>query len=187
MPNYMATYYQKLQQFFAAVKTLRSQSEEAFETVIAEEYSPRLLSFKNFDKASEIICFDLKRVCRLTHDYVFYLYKLYLEYRGRQPFQTINLIRQEEVSLPVWFNKKVTDLYLSFCCIPVPDKNNRKDWCWIVDAAELNRILRLLELPTLLKADSDVVIKNESIELSLKQSKKVRIVKAKQRVYFEFS
>lgn len=184
MPNYMAAYYLKLQQFFTAVKTLRLQAQEAFETVIAEEYSPRLLSFGDFDKTSETVYFDLKRVCRLTHDYVFYLYKLYLEYRGRQPFQTINLIRQEEVSLPVWYNKKATGLHLSFCSIPVPDKNNRKDWCWIIDAAELNRILVALELPILPGSKPSVILEKETIEIQLQQSKKLRVTKARQKVDF---
>lgn len=186
MPNYMATYYIKLQQFFSAAKTLRLQADEAFEIVIAKEYSPRLLSFKDFDKTSETVSFDLKRVCRLTHDYVVYLYKLYLEYRGRQPFQTINLIRQENISLPVLLNNKETGHYLSFCGVPIPERNNRKSWCWVVEASELNRVLGLLELPTLLKAGQDIVLKDESSELDLEQNKKIQIVKAKQKVYFEF-
>lgn len=185
MPDYMANYYIKLQQFFSAVKELRKQAERAFETVIANEYSPRLLSFKEFDNESETVVFDLKRVCRLKHDYVFYLFKLYLEYRGRQPFQTINLIRQEDISLPVLLNKKKTGHYLSFCGIPIPEKNNCKSWCWIVGASELNRVLGLLELPMLLKVDQDILLKDESTELDLEQNKKVRIVKAKQKVYFE--
>lgn len=164
----MVTYYQSLQHFFASVKTLRSQAEEAFETVIAKEYAPRLLSFNDFDETKETVYFDLKRVCRLTHDYVFYLYKLYLEYRGRQPFQTINLLRQEDTSLPILFNKKETGQYLSFRGVPLPDINNRKNWCWIVAAAELNRVLGLLELPALSKASQDVVLKDGSTELNLK-------------------
>ena len=185
MPDYMADYYIELQQFFSAVKELRKQTEGAFETVIANEYSPRLLSFKEFDNESETVVFDLKRVCRLTHDYVFYLYKLYLEYRGRQPFQTINLIRQEDISLPVLLNKEKTGHYLSFCGVPIPEKNNCKNWCWVVGASELNRVLGLLELPMLLKVDQDIILKDESTELDLEKNKKVRIVKAKQKVYFE--
>ena len=129
--------------------------------------------------------FDLKRVCRLTHDYVFYLYKLYLEYRGRQPFQTINLIRQEDTSLPVMYNKEKTGQYLSFRSIPIPDKSNRKNWCWVIDAAELNRVLMLLRLPTLRDGNDDIVLKDESVELRLEQNKKIRIVKAKEKVRFE--
>ena len=94
MPDYMVEYYSKLQQFFLATKTLRIQAEDAFEIVLSKEHSPRLLSFKDFDKTSDTVSFDLKRVCRLTHDYVFYLYKLYLEYRGRQPFQTIDALQE---------------------------------------------------------------------------------------------
>ncbi|WP_418740578.1 ATP-binding protein [Dysosmobacter sp.] len=163
MPDYMVEYYSKLQQFFLATKTLRIQAEDAFEIVLSKEHSPRLLSFKDFDKTSDTVSFDLKRVCRLTHDYVFYLYKLYLEYRGRQPFQTINLIRQEDTSLPVMYNKEKTGQYLSFRSIPIPDKSNRKNWCWVIDAAELNRVLMLLRLPTLRDGNDDIVLKNECV------------------------
>ena len=186
MPTYMTTYYSKLQHFFNAVKTLRMRAEDEFETVIAEEYSPRLLSFKDFDKTSETVSFDLRRVCRLTHDYVFYLYKLYLEYRGRKPFQTINLIRQEDTALPVQLNKKESGQYLSFRSVPIPNKNNRKNWCWIIDASELNRVLELLGLPLLSKNDQDVILKDDRTELNLESGKKVRIVKTKQKVCFEY-
>ena len=185
MPDYMVEYYSKLQRFFLATKTLRMQAEDAFEIVLSKEHSPRLLSFKDFDKTSDMVSFDLKRVCRLAHDYVFYLYKLYLEYRGRQPFQTINLIRQEDTSLPVMYNKKETGQYLSFRSVPIPDKSNRKNWCWVIDVAELNRVLVLLELPTLRSRNGDIVLKNECIELQLEQNKQIRIVKAKEKVNFE--
>ena len=184
MPDYMVEYYSNLQRFFLATKTLRMQAEDAFEIVLSKEHSPRLLSFKDFDKTSNTVSFDLKRVCRLTHDYVFYLYKLYLEYRGRQPFQTINLIRQEDTSLPVMYNKKETGQYLSFRSVPIPDKSNRKNWCWVIDAVELNRVLMLLELPTR-SGNDDIVLKDESVELRLEQNKKIRIVKAKEKVRFE--
>ena len=185
MPDYMVEYYSKLQQFFLATKTLRIQAEDAFEIVLSKEHSPRLLSFKDFDKTSDTVSFDLKRVCRLTHDYVFYLYKLYLEYRGRQPFQTINLIRQEDTSLPVMYNKEKTGQYLSFRSIPIPDKSNRKNWCWVIDAAELNRVLMLLKLPTLRDGNDDIVLKNECVILQLQQDKQIQIVKAKEKVHFK--
>ena len=185
MPDYMVEYYSKLQQFFLATKTLRIQAEDAFEIVLSKEHSPRLLSFKDFDKTSDTVSFDLKRVCRLTHDYVFYLYKLYLEYRGRQPFQTINLIRQEDTSLPVMYNKEKTGQYLSFRSIPIPDKSNRKNWCWVIDAAELNRVLMLLRLPTLRDGNDDIVLKNECVILQLQQDKQIQIVKAKEKVHFK--
>ena len=100
MPGYMITYYTELQKYFSSVKVLKEQVNDAFETVISNEYAPRLLSVGDYTIDADVAFFNLRRVCRLTHSYVYYLYKLFLEYRGRQPFQTINLIRQEEV-LPV--------------------------------------------------------------------------------------
>lgn len=110
---------------------------------------------------------------------------MYLEYRGRKPFQTINLIRQEDTSFPVLFNKKETGEYLSFRSVPIPGKNNRKDWCWIIDVSELNRILESLGLPILLKTDQEVILKNDNAELNLELGKKVQIVKARKKVYLE--
>lgn len=182
MPKHMADYYVKLQDFFSAVRTLRLQAEDAYETVISEEYSPRLISFKDFEKTSETVTFDFKRVCRLTHNYVFYLYKLYLEHRGRQPFQTINLIRQEEISLPIYYESKMTDLYLQFCSVPIPEKSNRKDWCWIIETSDLNRILENLNLPLLLENKSSIILQKVINEIELQNGKKLRLTKAKQKI-----
>ena len=121
----------------------------------------------------------------MTHEYVFYLYKLYLEYRGRKPFQTINLIRQEESSLPVKFNGDETREYLSFRSVPLPNKNNHKNWCWIIDTAELNRILATLNLPALLTTDEEVILYDQVTELELVQGQKIRVLKERRKVLFE--
>lgn len=145
MPGYMITYYTELQKYFSSVKVLKEQVNDAFETVISNEYAPRLLSVGDYTIDADVAFFNLRRVCRLTHSYVYYLYKLFLEYRGRQPFQTINLIRQEEVTLPVVFNRTESGVFMSIRCVPVPDKPNRRDYCWIISLDELNRVLGKLE------------------------------------------
>lgn len=53
-------------------------------------------------------------------------------------------------------------------------------------ASELNRVLGLLGLPILSKPDQDVILKDDSTELNLEMGKKAKIVKAKQKVYFEY-
>ena len=103
----------------------------------------------------------------------------------KELLSSINLIRQEDTSLPVLFNKKETGEYLSFRSVPIPGKNNRKDWCWIIDVSELNRILESLGLPILLKTDQEVILKNDNAELNLELGKKVQIVKARKKVYLE--
>ena len=185
MPIYMVNYYSKLQHYYASVKTLRNQGEEAFNIVIADEYSPRLISLNDFDTDSQTADFDLRRVCRLTHDYVFYLYKLYLEYRGRQPFQTINLICQEDTSLPVILNGVETELYLSFRSVPVPDKNNRKDWCWIIDAAEINRILEELAQPRIADQHLEFLVERATLDIKLLNNKVLCITKAQKKALLQ--
>ena len=83
------------------------------------------------------------------------------------------------------YNKKETGQDLSFRSVPIPDKSNRKNWCWVIDVAELNQVLVLLELPILRSRNGDIVLKNECIELPLEQNKQIRIVKAKEKVNFE--
>lgn len=185
MPDYMIEYYTKLQHFFSSVKDLRNQAEAEFEIVFENENLSHLLSLKSFDKNSSIISFDLRRVCRLTHDYVFYLFKLYLEYRGRQPFQTINLIRQVDLSLPVFLAQEKTDCNLSFRGIPVPDKSNPKDWCWIITTSEFSHILERLKLPKLKSPhQQEILLFNESSTIPLDNGA-LRIEKAKKKVLFE--
>ena len=70
------------------------------------------------------------------------------------------------------------------------NKHTRINFFWLkrwVNASELNRVLRLLELPVLQNDEGDIVLKNECIELSLEHDKQIRIVKAKEKVHFEFN
>ena len=183
LPNYMIEYHKRLQQFFFSIKVLRGQAEEAFNLISSKDYAPRLISFNDFELDNDTPIFNLRRVCRLTHSYVFYLYKLYLEYRGRQPFQTINLIRQEETILPVVFNRMtIKDLCACIQCIHDPDKNNRKDWCWVIDKNEIERIAKKLDLEIPLLADSELIIDAEEKELPLSNGKKLKIQKARNTV-----
>ena len=184
MPDYMITYYTELQKYFSSVKVLKEQVNDAFETVISNEYAPRLLSVGDYTIDADVAIFNLRRVCRLTHSYVYYLYKLFLEYRGRQPFQTINLIRQEEVTLPVVFNRTESGVFMSIRCVPVPDKPNRRDYCWIISLDELNRVLGELEdnVTVCEGMKEDLIIDSESMEWPLSNRKKLTLKKAKEKV-----
>lgn len=184
MPEYMITYYKDLQAYFSSVKVLKEQVNDAFETVISQEYAPRLLSVGDYALDEEIVLFNLRRVCRLTNSYVYYLYKLYLEYRGRKPFQTINLIRQEEVTLPVVFNRVQSDVVMSIRCVPIPDKPNRKDYCWIIAIDELNRVLGELGVAETVNESGkeDLIVDSESIERTFSNRKKLTLKKAKAKV-----
>lgn len=184
MSDCMVDYYKSLQRYFRAVKNLKETAADDFDSVIAQEFSPRLISVTNYDLQNDVLTFDLHRVCRLTHSYVFYLYKLYLEYRGRQPFQTINLIRSEDVSLPIKYNNQLTEIHVSIRCVPIPNKRNRKDWCWILDKSELDLIMKGQNADSTINIrDNDIILDKESIEIPLNGAHKLlKITKLKDKM-----
>lgn len=189
MPQYMIEYYQTLQKYFVAAKTINNQVKEAFDILcnpepekIPKEKEPTIIRIGDFTENADQVVFGLRRVCRLTHTYVFYLYKLYLEHRGRQPFQTINLVRQDEVSLPVITNNTKTGHFCTVRRFEDPNKSNPKDWYWIIGKAELTRISELLGFGKLEYEKDDIAIDTERVEIPLLGAKQLVIQKAKDKI-----
>lgn len=187
IPLYMIDYYLSLKKFFTAVKTIKEQAKDAFDIInnpeeLSKEQEPLLIRIDDFAEIDGIVEFGLRRVCRLTHTYVFYLYKLYLEYRGRQPFQTINLVRRDEISLPVYNNAVKTDYFCSVQQVEDPNESNPKNWRWIISKSEILRISGLLGFDNPECSQDDVVIEKESFETPLPSGKQLVIEKAKDKI-----
>lgn len=185
LPQYMVEYYATMQKYFASIKEIRSLARDAFGFINAPEQTRRLISISDFEESTGQIVFGLRRVCRLTHIYVFYLYKLYLEYRGRQPFQTINLVREDEVSLPVYAGKRnKTDHLCTVRRFENPNESNSKKWHWIIKKAELTRILNLLqiEVPDFSHVEEDISLGEEISRFPLPGKKELVIEKAKDKI-----
>lgn len=119
----------------------------------------------------------MKRVCRLSHSYVFYLYKLYLEYRGRQPFESINLVQKNQLSWLVTKNGENTGVYLSFMCTlpPVGSKIHRMEWT--VEACEINRVLKSIGIDG--ECEKDIILDEVEQTIPLKE-KNIKIKKMSQ-------
>lgn len=188
MPKFIVDYYKRLQDYFSSVKTIRNNVGDAFDLIISEDFSKRLISLNDFKLDSNLVSFDLTRVCRLSHNYVFYLYKLYLEYRGRHPFQTINLARQANLSLPITENKKrKSGLSMSFQCIPTPDNKKPKECPWIVKVSEINRICNYLGQNEIDEQGDEIKLTDKITTKSLKNSTKNLIIeKCEHTIDFKF-
>lgn len=181
LPQYMVNYYSKLQGFFKKINTLKECDD--FADVLSQQEPTYAVSIVKPVVDNGCLTYDLKRVCRLTHDYVFYLYKLYLEYRGRQPFQTINLVRQDEVAMPIYINKKPTDYMLRVRMVLSTTTKNPKSLIWIVSESELNRCIDALGFEG--RIQKEQILKDETTELQMNETKKkLRITKAKNYVAF---
>lgn len=189
MPQYMVDYYQTLQKYFGAAKTIIDQAKEAFDILcnpeagkVPKEKEPVLIRIDDFSENADQVEFGFRRVCRLTRTYVYYLYKLYLEHRGRQPFQTINLVRQDEVSLPVITNDARTGNFCTVKRFEDPNKSNPKDWYWIISKSEITRVSELLGFGKPEYEKDDIAIDADQITLPLSDAKQLIIQKAKDRI-----
>lgn len=189
IPQYTADYYRTLQKYFIAAKTIKEKAKEAFDVLcnpepekISREKAPILIRIDDFSENADQVVFGLRRVCRLTHTYVFYLYKLYLEHRGRQPFQTINLVRVDEVSLPVFTNNAKTDHLCTVRRVEDPNKSNPKDWYWIISKAEVTRISELLGFGKPEYEKDDIAIDTSPMAIPLPCAKQLVIEKAKDKI-----
>lgn len=171
LPKHMIDYYSQLQKFYVAVNSLKQNTPNEFDIVIGQAFTPRLISIGDFNQTGDNIAFNLKRVCRLTHNYVFYLFKLYLEYRGRQPFQTINLVQQAEITIPVFSNGKSIECSVKVCTVPLPDKKNCRDWPWYIEAEDVNQVLRKLDCEEFCKNGIELIKVADTITIEKKKIK----------------
>lgn len=189
MPQYMVDYYRTLQKYFIAAKTIKDQAKEAFDVLcnpepekVSREKEPILIRIDDFSENADQVAFGFRRVCRLTNTYVFYLYKLYLEHRGRQPFQTINLVRVDEVAIPVITNNAKTDHLCTVRRVEDPNKSNPKEWCWIISKAELIRVSDLLGFGKPEYAQDDIILDTECKVIPLSGAKQLVLEKAKDKI-----
>lgn len=165
IPEYMINYYNELQCYYESVMKLRELAATDLKTVMGQVFSPRFIPFDEFTISGERIQFDLRRVCRLTHKYVFYLYKLYLEHRGRQPFESINLVQQEELTIPVTKKTEATDIQMTFRCILHPLESKLKKMLWVIEKDEINQILARLDFEGCVKEDQYISEEKNEIQL----------------------
>lgn len=143
MPYYYVELYGELQNYFKAIKNLKDLSGEALDTIFNSNQSPRIIKLHEYNTDNNKIEYPIKRIGRLRNAYTLFLYKMYLEYRGRHPFNTINMSRMQEGSVEIedHEDKKINVTYLLS-----PDrKTNRSEarkLIWIIKAEDVNRLLK---------------------------------------------
>lgn len=99
---YLCDSYEKLQKYLSNIDELKQTVGDKMNAVLESEFSPRLTSVLQYEKDQDgYIEYPYRRIGRLNRSYVLYLYKLFLEYRGRHPFDCINLTRHASLTIPV--------------------------------------------------------------------------------------
>lgn len=144
IPPYLCDTYEKLQQFFGNIDELVQTVGNKINTIMESEFSPRLTSILQYEKTKDnCIVYPYRRVGRLNRSYMLYLYKLFLEYRGRHPFDCINLTRHASLTVPVVDSNMEIQIEV---ILSTNREENRKHYCkklnWYIYPSNLEQVIK---------------------------------------------
>ena len=141
-PVYYENMYADLVKYFKALSVINKNEKLSLETVIRNSQSNRLITLNDFDQGQadkNIFEYKIRRICRLKHPYMLYLYKMYLEHQGRHPFDCMNMSRVQEIQVKLQQDESIR---VPIDIILTPDRDlNREhienmDWYIDVDILE---------------------------------------------------
>lgn len=161
---YLCDTYEKLQQFFGNIDELKQTVGDKINTILESEFSPRLTSIMQYEKdQDDYIVYPYRRVGRLNRSYVLYLYKLFLEYRGRHPFDCINLTRHASLTVPVVDSNMEIPIEV---ILSTNRDENRKHYCkklnWHIYPSNLEQVVKEIFGKDIHIKDSKLLVLTES-------------------------
>lgn len=175
---YLVGHHKKLQTYFLAVDQLRNNCSDVLNEVLSNDQY--LFTSSAYTKTADVLHFPLRRVCRLKQTYVFFLYKLYLEYRGRQPFETINYAASLLQSIEVNYEGKSSNLDIAVRLGSHSFDAKIQRLPWIIKREKLYEMFKRIGINEKITNDDDlIVLKCKETEIELKSGDKVRITKEK--------
>lgn len=148
-PEYYETLYEELVSYYEALFAINKKDSAALELILNSSQSSRVLRLNDYVRDQEqngIVEYKIRRICRLKHPYMLYLYKMYLEHQGRHPFDCMNMSRVQEVQVKLKQNDLI---YVSIDMVLTPDRDmNRQhieNMDWYIDISNLeNAVSNLL-------------------------------------------
>lgn len=167
LQSYLVSYYYELQKYFERILCMKEKCGEELSYVLNQ--SKYLISIDRLTKIDNRIWYPLRRICRLKDTYVFYLYKLYLEYRGRQPFDTINYAASANRSITFLYLGKEIQLGIKVKMGHYQYKAKDEDLTWYVPRDEMYKLIKSFSIGEKLESDeSYIVLTARRTEIPLK-------------------
>ena len=143
-PEYYADLYEELQGYYKALLEINTSNNGALKMLLSNSQSHRVLSLLDYKQPmeDEKVEYKVRRICRLKHPYMLYLYKMYLEHQGRHPFDCMNMSRVQEMQVRVMQNPSI---FVPVDMVLTPDREmNRlhiENMDWYIDANTLENII----------------------------------------------
>lgn len=170
MQPYMVAYYDKLTKYFKQVKEIREAHPDFFSSVSDLKTVKPLIDISEYEEDGSVLDYKIKRVSRLKKTPALYLYKMFLEYRGRMPYISINLTGYSMVSTAVRYSKKeyMTTVYVKLTNSRKYNMGNQARLAWYVKKDDLQSAIKEL-------VDSKITLKYSDTYIKLDKADKIPI------------
>ena len=183
---YQISYYSDLKKYFAAMHGLcSSEARTYFDIISDDKHISRIVKPSQYTESNSTIFYGLKRIARVKDHYYLYMYKLYLEYRGRLPFETINLARMQTRN--ILFSNGSTGINLDIDIFLARDKNSAKSLPWIINGAQMVDLVNAFSSGNSIKEPQEHYwLIDNSLEVLLSHGRKLVLTKkSNERVHVQ--
>ena len=175
---YLVDRYEGLRTYFEAISQLSTENGDVLKMVLANDQY--LFTSDEFEQIDEGLRFPLKRVCRIKQTCVFFLYKLYLEYRGRQPFETINYAASQPRSIDVVYTDKIMKTEFAIRMGSYSHDDRVEKLTWRIQTKKMCQLFRDLGIDEKIDEKEDILVfKGKTTEIPLQSGKRAKFVKKK--------
>ena len=185
---YQISYFSDLQKYFKAMYGIcSSEARPLFDIISADEHISRVVKPSQYTEADKTLSYGLKRIARVKDHYYLYVYKLYLEHRGRLPFETINLARMQTMN--VLFSNGSMGINLDIDIFISRDRGSAKSLPWIVNKDQMNTLISTFASGYTIKETQDNYwLSNNTTEIPLTNGRKLVLTKkAIERVHVQIN
>jgi len=179
LPDYLSGIHKELQEYFISIKKLNETAPGELNMILNSNMSPRLISLNQYEINGDVIEFGFNRVCRMNRTYVLYLYKLFLEYRGRHPFDSINLTRHCSLEAEVL---ESTNFYIPFDVIVSTNRNtnrnNIRKLDWMIKAKDIEAVVKAIYSKDIsIKEKGNILVNSNPFIIECEDNSKIEIAK----------
>lgn len=177
---YLLGHYSKLQKYYSSIKSLKEHDSDSLDIFLDDTHAPRLFPVHRYNQISETrFSYPLRRVCRLTDTYILYLYKLYLEYRGRQPFNSINIARTQALDIPIVDSSISGEMNVQIVLSGDRISNSKlTNLPWEIPRPEIQRVLLKLQVESAPKEQNDFIALDSKVtEIPLQNGAVLKLTK----------
>lgn len=140
---YMVEYHGKLVSYFKQVRAIKTQYPEFYNAANELKVAEPLIGVSDFQENGSFLDFGIKRISRLKKTASLYLYKMFLEYRGRIPYTSINLTGYSVTAATLVAAEKTCPLIVHIKLTSDRNKNrgDQKRLTWYVKREELQEAI----------------------------------------------